>query len=59
MDPLACLNDARVCLEDGDYEECLYHLADYWLWRERGGFEPVQGDRLAVQYAKQAAEISA
>lgn len=45
MDPIACLNDAESLLkQSGDREECAVALANYALWRFKGGFQPSAGD---------------
>ena len=45
MDPVACLNDAESLLkQSGDREECAVALANYALWRFKGGVRPNGGD---------------
>lgn len=40
MDPEACLRRADQAVSDLFLDEAAEALADYWRWRDRGGFEP-------------------
>jgi hypothetical protein len=53
MDPKKALEDAHDALLAGDYEECNEHLADYWDWRHKGGFQPPDGDKEAKWIAEE------
>ena len=44
MDPEATLKLAQEAIDNHDWEEALYLLADYRAWRSDGGFQPRGGD---------------
>lgn len=52
MDPLSILTDAGSALQSGDVLMARCHLYDYARWRNSGGHEPFNGDRLAEALAK-------
>lgn len=54
MDPEVCLVRARDALNDSDTAGCYDALADYLDWRNRGGFEPENGDRRCYDMASEA-----
>jgi len=47
MDPEATICRAEHAAQEGDLEELVDALADYWSWRNAGGFEPARGDERA------------
>ena len=57
MDPAACLTRCDQAISDCDLHEAADALADYRLWRSRGGFEPndvhgKRGDKFADECAR-------
>jgi hypothetical protein len=44
MEPEETLRLAESALDLRQYHEALDALADYWSWRNTGGFEPDDGD---------------
>ncbi len=54
MDPEACLNEAASSLrESGSRVECAKHLTNYFQWRLSGGFQPLNGDKRAMDLLMQ------
>ncbi len=49
MDPKACLDRMEAAINAGDEAEAREAYADYWEWRNKGGFEPEGGDARARQ----------
>lgn len=49
MDPEAILQNARDCLDEGDWAGLDAWLADYFEWRLKGGAEPDGGDEEALR----------
>jgi hypothetical protein len=44
MDPQSALDAARAALAAGKFTEAKEFLRNYLEWRQRGGFEPANGD---------------
>jgi hypothetical protein len=56
MDPTACLIACDQAITDGDLDVARDRVGDYYLWRRRGGFEPVDVAGTAMrgdEYARQ------
>jgi hypothetical protein len=53
MDPQTALDEARKALARADYRHAAEYLQSYLEWRERGGFEPHNGDALWKELARQ------
>lgn len=58
MDAKQCLADASEALVDDDFETARYLLAEYALWRAKGGFEPRihNGELIGPQYGDEKAK---
>jgi hypothetical protein len=48
MDPKATLENALAAYRSGDCELAADMLRNYYEWRNRGGFEPTDGDSKAA-----------
>ena len=46
MDPKACLERAKILLQNGEIGDAKDSLDDYISWRVSGGFEPTNGDKI-------------
>lgn len=53
MDPEQALKRAEDAHRRGDYDEMMAALADYWEWREKGGFMPAGGDKRATSMSRE------
>lgn len=42
MDPQECLRQADQFISDLQYLDARIRLAEYWRWRARGGFQPIE-----------------
>ena len=42
MDPKECLRQADQFISDLQYLDARIRLAEYWRWRARGGFQPIE-----------------
>ena len=49
LDPEASLQRGLLALATGDLDEARLTISDYRAWRQRGGYEPLDGDRRADQ----------
>ena len=49
LDPEASLQCGLLALATGDLDEARLAISDYRAWRQRGGYEPSDGDRRADQ----------
>ncbi len=59
MDPEQILIDASEHLRhSGCREEAAECLANYFLWRLRGGFEPTHGDQRATELLMQLGTVA-
>lgn len=47
MDPLACLERLQRSIADKDYSDAVAALNEYYQWRLKGGFQPLNGDAVA------------
>lgn len=58
MDPKETLRLARNAINDRDWEDARYLLAEYRQWRRRGGFQPKGGDKTATAlYARMETQM--
>lgn len=53
MDPVVCLQRCEEALAGNDPALGLDRLFDYYRWRVKGGFEPLQGDFRALKLENQ------
>jgi hypothetical protein len=45
MDPQQTLNIAGIEITNHNYDDAMEYLDSYREWRDRGGFEPINGDK--------------
>ena len=57
MDPKACLNQIGIDIDLYNYSEAVAGLNNYYRWRLKGGFEPLNGDNVADMLANRLADL--
>jgi hypothetical protein len=56
MDPEEALKNCEKTIALGYFDEAAHHLQDYREWRTSGGFEPKNGDLIALDLERRLSE---